>query len=225
MENETPDIFEIKDEEIMEGAYTTIHSSVVMTCSEALYLELSRRWLYSFRIEGFGNVRLKSNLSTGCGSLKHYWTIEEVYNKEKFFFNELESDPETKKAWCNGDKLPEIKSKSEGEVIRGSVTYPREGSGGDIIRPRNLPSDAGFSYRWDVRANANQTVMFDVAVVFQSIENGNTEITHDWRVILTTPPSPYELSGSEMKKYGIEMKYNCYYAHNPIIIVKEGGVI
>ena len=227
-ENQTPEMREIKDEEFMDGAYTCIHSLALIRSFAGLWHPL-QRWVYPFKVEGNGEVRLKHKLSTnaqGWGCFKHHVMIEEIYNKEKFFLNELDI-PENKKAWCNGDKLPRFESRYDRESITCEVTYPREGSVWEIIKPRNWPSDANFSYWWDVWVKPNQTIMFDVAVKLESIENArNTyETTHDWRVVFTSPPSPDKMSLEEMKKYGIEYDppYGTY-AHNPIIIVKKEGM-
>ena len=128
--------------------------------------------------------------------------------------------------WCNGDKLPRFESRSDRESITCEVIYPREGSVWEIIKPRNWPSNANFSYIWYVRVKPNQTIMFDVAVKLESIENArNTyETNHDWRVIFTSPPSPEGMSLAEMKEYGIECAPYGTYAHNPIIVVKKEGM-
>jgi len=253
-ENQNPEMREIRDEEFLDGAYTCVHSLALMRSYTGAFQPVWQKWLYCFRVEGFGDIRLEPELSTnaqGWGCFKHQVTIEEIYNKENFWFNELENDPESKKAWCDGDKLPRFECRSDRESITCEVSYPREGSVWEIIKPRNWPSDANFSYWWDVRVKPNQTIMFDVAVKLESIENArNTyETTHDWRVIFTSPPSPEGMSLAEMKEYGIGaiavpgtktivkkvgknkhsieispdyVNKECnYYAHNPIIIVKK----
>lgn len=230
VENQTTYVKEIKDDGFMDGAYTYIQSLALMKSYTGVCLSGSQMWLYGFRIEGTGDVRLKPDLhpeAQGWGCFMHYIKIEEIYNKENFWFNELENYPEGKKAWCNGDKPPRIKS--EGmigrELLTCDVSYPRERS-----KPRNWPSDAGFSCYWEARVKPNQTVMFDVAVKFQSIENARAtyEKDHDWRIIFTSPPSPYEISGADMKKYGIGAiavgtKTCNYHAHNPIVMIKKDG--
>ncbi len=227
-ENQNPEMREIRDEEFLDGAYTCVHS-LALTRSFAGMWHPLQEWVYPFKVEGIGDVRLESELSTnaqGWGCFKHQVTIEEIYNKENFWFNELENDPESKKAWCDGDKLPRFECRSDRESITCEVSYPREGSVWEIIKPRNRPSDANFSYWWDVRVKPNQTIMFDVAVKLESIENArNTyETTHDWRVIFTSPPSPEGMSLAEMKEYGIECAPYGTYAHNPIIVVKKEGM-
>ena len=228
--NQNPEMREIRDEEFLDGAYTCVHS-LALTRSFAGMWHPLQEWVYPFKVEGIGDVRLESELSTnaqGWGCFKHQVTIEEIYNKEKFYFNEFENNPESKKAWCNVDKLPRIESESrlDRESITYEVSYPREKSVWGIINSGNWPSDANFSYYWDVWVKPNQTIMFDVAVKLESIENArNTyETTHDWRVIFTSPPSPEGMSLAEMKEYGIECAPYGTYAHNPIIIVKKEGM-
>jgi len=228
-ENKTPNVKEIKDEEFMDGAYTCIHSLALMRSSTAPHIPELQRWLYCFRVEGVGEVRLKPDTPSGAqgwGCLHHYLKLIEKYNKENFYLSFDSGNPE-RKAWCNGDKLPRIESRFDRESITCEVIYPREGSVWEIIKPRNWPSNANFSYIWYVWVKPNQTIMFDVAVKLESIENArNTyETTHDWRVIFTSPPSPEGMSLAEMKEYGIEVGYSCsYQAHNPIIVVKKEGM-
>ena len=229
-ENQNPEMRVIRDEEFLDGAYIIVHSLALMRSYIGSFQPVWQKWLYCFRVEGIGDVRLEPELSTnaqGWGCFKHQVTIEEIYNKEKFYFNEFENNPESKKAWCNVDKLPRIESESrlDRESITYEVSYPREKSVWGIINSGNWPSDANFSYYWDVWVKPNQTIMFDVAVKLESIENArNTyENAHNWRVIFTSPPSPEGMSLAEMKEYGIECAPYGTYAHNPIIIVKKKG--
>ena len=228
-ENQNPEMREIRDEGFLDGAYTCVHS-LALTRSFAGMWHPLQEWVYPFKVEGIGDVRLEPELSTnaqGWGCFKHQVTIEEIYNKEKFYFNEFENNPESKKAWCDVDKLPRIESRINGELITYEVSYPREKSVWGIINSGNWPSNAGFSYYWQVWVKPNQTIMFDVTVKLDSIENArNTyENNHDWRVVFTSPPSPVGMSLAEMKKYGIECDPLCgTYAHNPIIVVKKEGM-
>lgn len=229
-ENQTPYVKEIKDEEFMDGAYTCAHSSALMRGFTGAHHPESQRWAYGFRVEGIEEVRLKPDSyqkAQGWGCFKHYVTIEEIHNKENFYFDEHDFNPESKKAWCNNDNPPYIESVCDREMLTCDVSYPMERS-----KPRNWPSDAGFSYNdWYVWVKPNQTIMFDVAVKFQSIENARDtyEKDHDWRIIFTSPPSPYEISDADMKKYDIGAivvpgtKTCNYHAHNPIIIIKKDG--
>ena len=229
VENQTPYVKEIEEDGFMDGAYTHVHSLTSMRSYTGVCLPGTQMWLYGFKIESAGDVRLKHDLypkAQGGGCFMHCIKIEEIYNKENFWFNELENYPESKKAWCSGDKPPRIESEGmiDRELLTCDVSYPRESS-----KPRNWPSDAGFSYYWDVRVKPNQTVMFDVAVKFRSIENARDtyEKDHDWRIIFTSPPAPYEISGADMKKYDIGAivvpgtKTCNYHAHNPIVIIKK----
>lgn len=135
----------------------------------------------------------------------------------------IENDPESKKAWCNGDKAPYIESELDNELIRCEVLYPREGNVWEILKPRNWPSSAGFYHYYRVEVEPNQTIVFDVDVKLESIENArNTyETSHNWRVIISSPPSPRGLSDAEMKKYGIECTWYGTYTHGPVTIVKK----
>ena len=228
--NQNPDVRKIKEDKFMDGAYVTTHSSAFMGFSSGVWMGGRQWWLYEFRVSGNGEVRLKPNSSMktlGWGCFKHHLEVEEIRNKENFLFNVIESDPEGRKAWCDGDKNPHIESKCERRSITCEVSYPREKSMWEFIKPRNWPSNAGFSYYWQVWVKPNQTIMFDVTVKLDSIENArNTyENNHDWRVVFTSPPSPEGMSLAEMKKYGIECDPLCgTYAHNPIIVVKKEGM-
>jgi len=230
-ENKTPNVKEIKDDRFMDGTYTYVRSLALMRSYTGAWLSLSQKWVYQCRICGVGEVRLKLDAPSGAqgwGCLHHHLKLIEKYNKENFYLSFDPGNPERKKAWCNGDKLPRIESRLDRESITCEVIYPREGSVWEIIKPRNWPSNANFSYIWYVWVKPNQTIMFDVAVKLESIENArNTyETTHDWRVIFTSPPSPEGMSLAEMKEYGIEVGYYycSYYAHIPVIVVKKEGM-
>jgi len=230
-ENQTSDMRVIRDDGFMDGAYTCVHSLALMRSYTGVWFFGIQEWVYDCRICGVGEVRLKPDTPSGAqgwGCLHHYLKLTEKYNKENFRLSFDPTDPERKKAWCNGDKLPHYESRLDRESITCEVIYPREGSVWEIIKPRNWPSDANFSYIWNVRVKPNQTIMFDVTVKLESIENArNTyETTHDWRVIFTSPPSPEGMSLAEMKEYGIEVGYYycSYYAHIPVIVVKKEGM-
>jgi len=215
VENQT---LKIGDERFAEDAI--VRSLVSMNAPSGTWHSLSHLWMYWFNLEGSGGVRAKLDSFTEQGCLKHRIAIREVYNKENFGFMVL-TDPKSRKAWCNAEQ-PRFECRNGRESIECEIVY-QEKRVWDAVKPSNLPPRVGFSYPWLVYVKPNQTIAFDLTVKLYGVENGEAhEITHDWRVILTSPPRPYELSGSEMKEYGIEMKYNCnYYAHNPIIIVKK----
>ncbi|HIH69236.1 hypothetical protein [Methermicoccus shengliensis] len=219
VENQT---LKIRDERFGEGA--TVHSLVSMNTPSGTWHSLSNLWMYDFSIEGKGDIRAESGSSIKQECLKHSIVVREVYNKDNFGFM-IFLGPESRKVWCNAEQ-PRFECRNGRESIECEIVY-QEKRVWDRVKPSNLPSRVGFSYPWLVYVKPNQTIAFDLTVKLYGVENGNThEVTHDWRVILTSPPSPSQMSSAEMKEYGIEKTYNCnYYAHNPIIIVKKGGEV
>jgi hypothetical protein len=229
------------DEVYSNGEYTSIHSLAVIGTGN-FWNPLDQEWGYSFGVNGTGEVTLASNhpqKPKGWGCFKHHLMIKEIYNKEIFHFHDAINSPETKKAWCSGDKLPYIKRELSTEGITCVASYPPENSVWNIINPGNWPSDAGFFYHWYIAMNQNQTIVFDMNLNFINIENArNTEKTsHNWRVIITSTPDPEKLSVEQMKEYGISgfeathhisydgttySEMSCTYFHNSgVILVKQ----
>jgi len=231
------------DEVYSNGEYTSIHS--LSSLGTGNVWNPSREWWeHDYGVNGTGKVTLLPDSPSkvkGWGCFKHYVTIKEIYNKENFYFYEDINDPDSKKVWCSGEKLPHIKSEYNKEELAYTcvASYPPKNSVWNIINPGTWPSDAGFSYEWGVVMNQNQTIVFDVNLNFENIEKGRNidETNHYWRVIITSPPDPQKLSVEQMKEYGISgyeathyisyddnaySEMTCSYFHNSgMILVKE----
>ena len=241
VKNQGPGIKEITDKNFSTDEYTSVYSLVSLRTGN-VWSPLENIWYHSFGVNGTGEVRLVSVLPSKAkewGCFKHYVTIKEIYNKEIFHFLEDINNPDDRKVWCSSDKLPQIKSDYSSDDLTCVASYPPENSVWNIINPGNWPSDGGFFYRWRVIMEKNQTIMFDVNVKFENIEDARNidEINHYWRVVLTSPPNPQNLSVAQMKEYGIDgyeaIHYisfdndtspllTCSYFHNSgIILLKE----
>ena len=243
VKNQRIHIKQTTDEVYSNDEYTSIHSLASIGTGN-YWNPLGQKWEYSFGVNGTGKVTLLSDSPSkvkGWGCFKHYTTIKEIYNKENFYFNHYENDPDGKKVWCSGDKLPQIESEYSKEELTYTciALYPPEKSVWYFINPSNWPSDAGFSYDWSVAMNQNQTIVFDLNVKFENIENARNidETNHYWRVIITSLPDPQKLSVAQMKEYGISgyeathyisingdasSLLSCSYFHNSgMILVKE----
>lgn len=207
LKNQDIHVMQTTDEVYSNGEYTSIYSLESLRLGN-FWDPLCQGWGYSFGVNGTGEVKLASNAPSkvkGWGCFKHHLTLKEIYNKEIFHFHEVINDPDGKKVWCSGNKLPYIKSELSKEGITCVASYPPENSVWNIINPGNWPSDAGFFYHWRIAMNQNQTIVFDMNLHFINIENArNTEKTnHNWRVIITSTPDPEKLSVEQMKKHGI----------------------
>jgi len=241
MKNQTLGIKKINDEFFLNDEYTSIYSLASIRTGN-LWSPMENIWYHCFDINGTGEVKLvpdPPSKAKGWGCFKHYVTIKEIYNRENFHFLEDINDPDDKKVWCSGDRLPTIKSEKVNEGLTCKASYPPENSILNIINPGNWPSDAGFFYRWSVIMKQNQTIVFDVNIKFENIEDArNIDATnHYWRVIITSPPDPEKLSVEQMKEYGIDgyeathhisingdarSQLSCTYTHNSgMILVKQ----
>lgn len=204
-----------------ENTNTSVHSATSIKGTIGLWRDLRNIWTYTFKISSTGEVQSRKGLSSsqGNGCFKSSVFINELFNKNQFFLNIDENDPEAIKTWCDNGALPLIKNKVDTESLGVQVSYPLDGN-----KIRSYPSEAGFSYYWETSVYPNQTIMFDVDATFESIDNTKNidEITHNWLVILSPPPSPDELSEDEMKEYGIWANDHGNYYSTNVTYVKKG---
>jgi hypothetical protein len=204
--NEVGDV-EIKSEGSEKSA-NTVHSLVFVEFSPGVWLNFTRYWVYEFNIESFGN---------GNGCSEYRMSVERVYNKENFFFNVLENDPESRIAWSDAGKSHfecEYTDNITCEVVYGQKSI------WSSITSSDLPSNVSFFHRWQVRVKPNQSIAFNLMVELYC-KSGKK--THCIWLFLSTPPNPHELSSFEKEKYGIEVvKFHGtinYYAYSPVTAV------
>ncbi|RLI80517.1 hypothetical protein DRP05_00675 [Archaeoglobales archaeon] len=186
----------------------TVHSLVFVEFSPGVWLNFTRYWVYEFNIESFGR---------GNGCIEYRMFVEKSYNKENFFFNVLENDPESRMAWSDAGE-PHIECKYA-DNITCEVVYGQK-SIWDFITPSDLPSNVSFFHRWQVRVKQKQMIAFDLVVELYC-KSGKE--THRMRIFLSTPPDPHELSSFEKERYRIEVVkiYGTtnYYAYGPVTAV------
>ena len=112
LKNQDIHVMQTTDEVYSNGEYTSIYSLESLRLGN-FWDPLCQGWGYSFGVNGTGEVKLASNAPSkvkGWGCFKHHLTLKEIYNKEIFHFHEVINDPDGKKVWCSGNKLPYIKS-------------------------------------------------------------------------------------------------------------------
>ena len=88
---------EWEDDGSTEGIYTNIYSSVAVKISAGVWHPQSQKWAYDCYLCGGGAVRLKPDppsTAFGWGCSNHFLTIAEKYNKENFYLDIHENDPE-----------------------------------------------------------------------------------------------------------------------------------
>lgn len=112
-----------------------------------------------------------------------------------------------------------IKNQGDTESLGFQVSCPQNDD-----KTRSYPSEAGFFYYWETIVYPDQTIMFDVNATFESVgyTKNTNEITHNWLVILSPPPSPDELSEDEIKEYGIWANDHGNYYSTNVTYVKKG---
>lgn len=215
-----PDLYEISIYDVeRENSAASVYSLSSIEGFAGFWFPYTNTWLYEFRVSGVGNVEFADDPSvhkSGCSS--HNLFINELQNKEQIYYNTLENDPDAIKAWCDNDALPMITNQQYPECLRVKVSYPQ-----DENSTHSLPTKAGFSCYWMTWVTSNETAVFDLDMTFKCIDDSGkmNEIPHDWRIILSSPPSINDLSEDEMKEYGIGSEYGNYYSPN-VIFVKKG---
>lgn len=191
----------------------SLDSSISMNTYPGSWLETC--WFYQFKIEGRENISLAPE-STKKTKLKYQLKIKKVTDVgyRNFYLGML----------LFGDKGADVLS-GNGSIpskywkeMRNSETHTLT-----ISSPKKSSNPIDYFYRWDIRSNANQTIVFDIDMIIDGLGNtAKPEELHGWRIIMNTPPYVTDLSEANMMELGIWSSYYGNYYPISTTIVKKG---
>ncbi|AKB27111.1 hypothetical protein MSSIT_0392 [Methanosarcina siciliae T4/M] len=191
----------------------SLDSSISMNTYPGGWLETC--WFYQFKIEGHENISLAPE-STKKPEMKYQLEVKKVTDVgyKNFYLGMLLSGDKGADVLSGNDSIPSKYWKE----MRNRETHTLT-----ISSPKKRSNSMDYFYRWDIRSNVNQTIVFDIDLIIDGLGNtAKPEELHGWRIIMNTPPYVTDLSEADMMELGIWSSYYGNYYPISTIIVKKG---
>ncbi|MDK2826253.1 MAG: hypothetical protein PWQ44_1433 [Methanolobus sp.] len=196
-----------------EGNRISLDSSIHVLTYPGVWLSVSKKWMYGFKIEGHEDLELTSEPVAG-NKIQYTLEVKNTVGIENYYIGYPTTIDNIADVLSNNSSLsPNYwKDERENEIDTLTISYPIK---------NEYPLD--YFYLWDNLGDANQTIAFDIDMTVKIPDkNAEVEDLHSWRIIIKTPPNLDTMSENDMVKLGIfsTTDYGNYYPLSTTIVKK-----